>query len=428
VTDRFRKLLAFPRRRHALAARRGSRLRPLAAALVLCLAGPALDPALGTALGQTHDTPARAAMLVDLSSGAILLEKEADMPYPPASMSKLMTLYMAFEALDKGLISMEDEFRTSARAAAMGGSKMFIREGELVSVENLLRGIIVQSGNDAAVALAEALAGTEDAFAERMNERAADVGLTHSHFRNATGWPDPEQYMSMRDLAHLAILLIEQFPQYYPMFAETEFTWEGIEQHNRNPLLGLGIGADGLKTGHTEEAGYGLVASAKRDDRRIVMAIAGLSGVSERSQEAERLINWAFRAFETRRLYAKGEGLVAAPVWIGAAPRVMLAPERDVIVTAPYGNIEKAALKIRYDAPVEAPIVAGQRIGSIEIAVPDLPPFSVPLVATAGVERGGFVTRVQAAAELLLGEIIPADMNPAELIPTNLLPSGMQPG
>ncbi len=393
---------------------------------MLCLA--AVSPAVSPAIGQTHDTPAGAAMVVDLSSGATLLEKQAEVPLPPASMSKLMTLYMAFEALDKGLISMEDEFRTSSGAAAMGGSKMFIREGELVSVENLLRGIIVQSGNDAAVALAEALAGTEDAFAERMNERAADIGLTQSHFRNATGWPDPEQYMSVHDLVRLASLLIEQFPQYYPMFAETEFTWDGVDQRNRNPLLTLGIGADGLKTGHTEEAGYGLVGSAKRGDRRIVVAIAGLSGVGERSHEAERLINWAFRAFETRRLYAKGEGLVEAPVWIGAASRVALAPERDVIVTAPYGNIEKAALKIRYDAPVEAPIEAGQRIGSIEIAVPDLPPFSVPLVATAAIERGGFITRVQAAAELLLGELIPGDVNPTELIPASLLPSGMQPG
>ncbi len=399
--------------------------RWLAAVVALALACPAL---VEGALCQTHDTPARAAMVVDLTSGATLLEKEADMPLPPASMSKLMTLYMAFAALDKGLISLDDEFRTSSRAAAMGGSKMFIREGELVSVENLLRGIMVQSGNDAAVALAEALAGTEDAFAARMNERAADLGLSQSHFANATGWPDPEQHMSMRDLVLLATLIIERFPQFYPMFAETKFSWDGVEQHNRNPLLTLGIGADGLKTGHTEEAGYGLVASAKRGDRRVVLAIAGLDGPGERSHEAERLINWAFRAFETRRLYAKGEGLVAAPVWIGATPKVMLAPERDVIVTAPYGNIDKAALKIRYNSPVEAPIAEGQRIGSIEIAVPDLPPFSVPLVATVAVERGGFLPRVQAAAELLLGELIPDDLMPADLIPADLIPARLLPG
>jgi D-alanyl-D-alanine carboxypeptidase (penicillin-binding protein 5/6) len=406
--------------------------RLVAAALALALAGPALGTWLGTglgaALGQTHDTPARAAIIVDLSSGATLFEKDADLPLPPASMSKLMTLYMAFEALDRGLISMDDEFRTTAGAAGMGGSKMFIREGELVSVENLIRGVVVQSGNDAAVALAEALAGTEEAFAERMNERAADIGLTNSHFANATGWPDPEQHMSMRDLARLASLLIEQFPQYYPMFAETEFAWDGVKQQNRNPLLGLGIGADGLKTGHTEEAGYGLVGSAKRGDRRIVLAIAGLDSVGARSHEAERLVNWAFRAFETRQLYSAGEGLVEAPVWIGAVPRVMLAPARDVTVTAPYGNIEKAALKVRYDAPLEAPIAEGQRVGSIEIAVPDLPPFSVPLVATTAVERGGFVTRVRAAAELLLGKLVPRDLIPADFAPADLLPAGLAPG
>ena len=405
----------------------GGARRLLVALASLALAIPALGMAAGPALGQMHDTPARAAMVVDLTSGATLLEKEADLPLPPASMSKLMTLYMAFEALEKGLISMEDEFRTSARAAAMGGSKMFIRDGELVSVEDLVRGIVVQSGNDAAVALAEALAGTEEAFAERMNERGADIGLTNSHFANATGWPHPDQHMSMRDLVRLASLLIERFPQYYPLFAETEFSWDGVEQQNRNPLLGLGIGADGLKTGHTEEAGYGLVASAKRGDRRVVMAIAGLDSAASRSHEAERLINWAFRAFETRRLYSAGQGLHEAPVWIGAAPRVTLAPERDVTVTAPFGNIEKAALKIRYDAPVEAPVEAGQRVGSIEIAVPDLAPFSVPLVATEAVERGGFLARVQAAAELLLGEVIPVDVIPADLIPADLLPASLLP-
>jgi D-alanyl-D-alanine carboxypeptidase (penicillin-binding protein 5/6) len=405
-------------------------MRRLAAAfsaatvVAFALAGAGLA---GAARGQAHDTPARAAMVVDMTSGATLLEKQADLALPPASMSKLMTLYMAFEALDGGLISLDDEFRTSARAAAMGGSKMFIREGELVSVEDLLRGIVVQSGNDAAVALAEALAGTEEAFAARMNERAADLGLSNSHFANATGWPHPDQHMSMRDLVRLATLLIEEFPQFYPMFAETEFAWDGVEQQNRNPLLGLGIGADGLKTGHTEEAGYGLVASAVRGDRRVVMAIAGLDGPGARAHEAERLINWAFRAFETRRLYKEGEGLVEAPVRIGAAPRVTLAPERDVTVTAPYGNIEKAALTIRYDAPVEAPVAAGQRVGSVEIAVPDLAPFSVPLVATAAVERGGFLSRMRAAAELLLGEVIPADVIPAHLIPADLLPASLQP-
>jgi D-alanyl-D-alanine carboxypeptidase (penicillin-binding protein 5/6) len=374
--------------------------RALALIAALALGAPAFAQTL-------QDTPARAALVVDLSSGATLLDKNADERLPPASMLKLMTLYMVFEALERGGLSLEDEFRTSPHAASMGGSKMFIREGELVSVESLLRGVIVQSGNDAAVALAEGLAGTEEHFAERMNQRAAELGLTNSHFANATGWPHPDQFMSSRDLVHLATLIIENFPDYYAMFAETDFTWDDVHQENRNPLLSLGIGADGLKTGHTEEAGYGLVGSAKRGDRRIVMAIAGLGSSGERAREAERLINWAFTAFETRELYAKGEALAEAPVWIGSATTVGLAPARDVVITAPYGNIDRAALKVVYDGPVPAPIEAGDRIGRLEILVPDLPPVTVPLVATEAVAPGGFLTRVQAAAELLLGNVIP---------------------
>lgn len=375
-------------------------MRAVALVAALAMAAPALAEPL-------QDTPAKAALVVDLSSGATLIEKNADEHLPPASMLKLMTLYMVFEALERGNLSMSDEFRTSAKAASMGGSKMFIREGELVSVEDLVRGVIVQSGNDAAVALAEGLAGTEEAFARRMNQRAEELGLEDSYFENSTGWPHPDQYMSSRDLVEIATLLIEQFPQYYPMFAETEFSWDGVHQQNRNPLLSLGIGADGLKTGHTQEAGYGLVASAKRGDRRIVMTIGGMENSAERAQEAERLINWAFRAFETRKLFTSGEELVRAPVWIGSASRVGLAPARNVVITAPYGSIDQAKLRIIYDGPVAAPIKKGAAIGRLEIIVPDIPPVNVPLLATEAVERGGFLTRIQAATQLLLGNIMP---------------------
>ena len=372
----------------------------LAALAALCLSA-------GLVAAQSQGTPARSALVVDITSGAVLLEKDATRALPPASMSKLMTLNMVFEALDQGLISMNDKFRISKRASQMGGSKMFIREGELVSIQDLVRGVIVQSGNDAAVALAEALAGTEEAFAERMNQRAVDLGLLNSSFANATGWPDPRQLMSARDLVTLTTRLIQEFPQYYPMFAETTFTWDGIEQKNRNPLLTLGVGADGLKTGHTEEAGYGLAASAVRGKRRIVMVITGLSSKSERRHEAERLINWAFRAFETRQLYAAGEGLIEAPVWIGSSASVTLAPERDITVTAPFGALDKASLKVRYAGPVPAPISEGQQIGHVVISVPDLEPVKVPLVATHTVERGGFLTRVQAAGKLLVLNVLP---------------------
>jgi len=373
----------------------------LIAAAILVLIAPA------GSLAQSQGTPAKAALVIDMNSGAVLLEKDADMPIPPASMSKLMTLYMVFEALEQGVISMDDKFRTSPRAAAMGGSKMFIRDGELVRVEDLVRGVVVASGNDAAVALAEALAGTEEKFAERMTKRGKDLGLENSVFTNSTGWPHPDHRMTARDLATLAIRLIEDYPEHYTMFLEQDFSWDGVAQKNRNPLLGLGVGADGLKTGHTEEAGYGLVASAKRGDRRVVMVISGLETKSERRHEAERLINWAFRAFETRQLYAKGEGLIQAPVWIGSSGTVTLSPARDVTVTAPYGTLDRTKLKIRYEGPVPAPIEAGQKIGTIEIAVPELPVVTVPLVAAHAVEKGGFLTRVQAAGQLLLKSVLP---------------------
>ncbi|MCH8951351.1 MAG: D-alanyl-D-alanine carboxypeptidase [Proteobacteria bacterium] len=374
--------------------------RYLVGVLFLVLAG--LPGAAQTAFGQTQTTPAREAIVIDMTSGAVLLEKNADTPIPPASMSKLMTLDLVFEALESGRLALDDSFRTSARAAAMGGSKMYIRSGESVSVEDLLRGVIVQSGNDAAVALAEAISGTEEAFAVLMNQRAADLGLTNSHFVNATGWPDPRHRMSPRDLATLAARIITRYPRHYAMFAETDFTWDNITQPNRNPLLGAGIGADGLKTGHTAEAGYCLVASAKRGERRILLVVTGLQSKQQRRQEAERLINWAFRAFETTRLYQAGETVAEAEVWIGAVDTVALAPARDLIVTAPYGMLEKAEITAHIVEPVEAPVAAGAVLGRLEVALPGIAPVSVPLVAAEAVERGGAAARLEAAARLLI--------------------------
>jgi D-alanyl-D-alanine carboxypeptidase (penicillin-binding protein 5/6) len=235
-----------------------------------------------------------------------------------------------------------------------------------------------------------------------MNQHAAEIGLTKSHFVNATGWPAPEHRMSPRDLATLAERMVTVHAEYYPMFAETEFTWDDITQRNRNPLLGLGIGADGLKTGHTEEAGYGLVASAKRGQRRVILVVTGLDSPQQRSQEAERLINWAFRAFESKRLYAAGEPVVEADVWIGAAAKLALAPARDVIVTAPYGMLDQAEVTAHFRDPVPAPVAAGDEVGRLEIAVPGVAPVSVPLVAAQPVETGGVVARLKAAASLLI--------------------------
>jgi len=378
--------------------------RTLVGVFLLVLAG--LAGTTQPALGQTQATPAREAIVIDLTSGAVLLDKNSDTPVPPASMSKLMTLAVVFDALETGRLALGDSFRTSAKAAAMGGSKMYIRSGETVSIENLLRGVIVQSGNDAAVALAEAISGTEDAFAALMNQQAADLGLTNSHFTNATGWPDPRHRMSPRDLAILAEHIITGYPQYYGIFAETDFTWDNITQPNRNPVLGAGIGADGLKTGHTAEAGYCLVASARRGERRILLVVTGLESKQQRRQEAERLINWAFRAFETTRLYKAGEPVAEAAIWIGAADKVALAPVRDLIVTVPYGMLEKAEISVHFPEPVEAPVAAGAVLGRIEVALPGVTPVSVPLVAAEAVERGGFIARLEAAARLLMRRLL----------------------
>jgi D-alanyl-D-alanine carboxypeptidase (penicillin-binding protein 5/6) len=348
--------------------------RPLAtlavAALAIFIAAPAQS--------QTFDTSARTALVVDMQTGAELLSKDADVPYPPASMSKLMTLNMVFEALQSGRLTLDDTFRVSTRAWKMQGSSMFLKEGERVRVADLLRGVIVQSGNDACVVIAENLSGSEEAFAK----------------------------MSARDLVTIASRIISDFPEFYPYFAETDFTWDGIAQKNRNPLLALDIGADGLKTGHTQEAGYGLVGSAKRGDRRIVFAITGMESTSARSVESERILEWAFRQFENVERYKAGDRIGEAEVWIGAQKTVGLTTEEDVLVTVPYGAADKVAAQIRYRGPVEAPIAKGDRIAELVLNIPDMPPIVRPLVAADDVERGGYLTRLGAAASVLMARVL----------------------
>jgi D-alanyl-D-alanine carboxypeptidase (penicillin-binding protein 5/6) len=349
------------------------------------------------------DTAARSAMVVDMTSGVVLMAKNEDVPIPPASMSKLMTLNMVFEALAQGRLSLDEKFRVSEKAWKMGGSRMFVREGDRIRIEDLIRGIIIQSGNDACVVLAEGLAGSETAFAARMTERARELGLTNSRFANATGWPHPDHRMSARDLISLSRRLMTEFPQYYGYFAETEFTWDGVTQKNRNPLLYLDMGADGLKTGHTEEAGYGLVGSAVRGDRRIAFMITGLDSAKARSVESERIATWAFREFKTAPVAVPGQIVGEATVWIGATDTVALTPAQTIIATAPYGGLDKVETVIRYNGPIEAPITAGQQIAELVITAPGLDPIVAPLVAAHSVEKGGVVARVSGAVQLLLG-------------------------
>ncbi|WP_223425576.1 D-alanyl-D-alanine carboxypeptidase family protein [Tateyamaria pelophila] len=366
---------------------------------------------LATALPATaFETRATAAYVYDQTTGTVLLNKNADDPLPPASMSKLMTLYVAFEAIKRGQLRMTDELVVSAHANSFGGSTLFLKTGERVTVEELMRGIIVLSGNDACVVIAEALSpdGTEGGFARMMTRRAQDMGLTNSTFINSSGWPAAGHRMSMRDLGELATRLIEDFPEFYPMFAETEFLFDATEsanRYNRNPLLKLGIGADGLKTGHTQEAGYGLTGSAKQGDRRIVFVLSGLDTTAIRAQEAEAIVNWAFRQFAERTLASEGQRITTAPVWEGAEPVVGLVPAEDISVLLPVLASKEVAAEVVFKGPIQAPIVAGTPLAELVLQPEGLPEQRFSLVAEADVAHGGFLARISTAAMSLFDQI-----------------------
>ena len=354
-----------------------------ALAVVGVLAALLLRPALAL------ETEAREAVLVDAESGRVLFEKNADELMPPSSMTKIMTLYLVFERLADGRLTMEDTLPVSERAWRKGGSKMFVEVGDRVSIENLLRGIIIQSGNDACIVVAEGLSGTEDAFAREMTKRGREIGLTSSTFKNSTGWPDPEHRMTARDLNLLALRTILDFPQYYHYFVETTFTWSDITQSNRNPLLYKNMGADGLKTGHTQEAGYGLTASAVRDGRRLVLVVNGLPSERARSEESERLIEWGFREFSNYELFSAGEEVDRAEVWLGAEESVPLTLAEPVAVTLSHREHEEMTVSVLYDAPVPAPVAEGQELAVLRISAPGMDPIEYPLYAATNVEKVG---------------------------------------
>ena len=356
----------------------------------------------GADAAPTYESPARAAILIEAATGQALFAKNADEALPPASMSKLMTAYMVFERLKEGSLSLDDTFPVSEKAWRKQGSKMFVAVGTRVAVGDLLQGIIVQSGNDACIVVAEGLAGSEEAFAERMTRRAREIGLSNSTFRNASGWPDPEHRMSVRDLALLAHMIIEQFPEYYHYYSQDEFEYNGIKQRARNPLLSAGIGADGLKTGYTEEAGYGLVASAVRDGRRLIMVITGLASAAERARESERLLEYGFREFSLYPLFAAGDVVEQAEVWLGDAGTVPLVPERDVALTLSREARRDLQVTVAYDSPVPAPIAAGTRVADLVVTAPGMEPIAVPLVAGRTVRGAGFVGRMTGALGYLL--------------------------
>ena len=368
--------------------------------LILCLLGPA----------SALETRAKTGFIIDYSTGTVLLEKNADQPVPPASMSKLMTLYVAFEFIHSGKLSLTETLRVSQHAANYGGSTMFLDTSDRVKVEDLLRGIIVLSGNDACAVIAEALSpdGTEAGFARIMTERAKQIGLSSSSFKNSNGWPAEGHLMSMRDLALLAGRLISEFPEFYPMFSEVEFEFDGrapANTRNRNPLLGLGIGADGLKTGHTSEAGYGLVGSAKQGDRRIVFALSGMSSVQERAEEAEAVVNWAFRQFVQKSFGSKGIRIAEVDLWNGADRSVGVVLGNDLKVLVPVLGDEQVSFELEYENPIPAPVKKGQKIAVLKVHPKGLPETEVPLLAEKDVAVGGFFAHLSTAAKTLLNRV-----------------------
>ena len=354
---------------------------------------------------QAFETSAKAAYVVDQTTGTVLLTKNADEPLPPASMSKLMTLYMAFEAVQTGRLTLDETLPVSKHATTYKGSTMFLQEGERVSVEDLLRGIIVLSGNDACVVLAEALAGTEAQFARQMTQRAVQMGMTNTTLQNSNGWPKAGHRMSVRDLGLLANRIITDFPQFYPMFAEEEFLFDEKEsqnRYNRNPLLGLGIGADGLKTGHTAEAGYGLVGSAKQGDRRLIFVISGLETAQARAQESEAIVNWGLRQFAQTPLGNAGQKIADAPVTIGAEPTVGLELAENLNVLVPTATSEPLKAEVIFRGPFRAPISKGDELAELVITPDGLPETRVPLLADRDIAPYGFKDRILAAAQHLL--------------------------
>jgi len=386
--------------------------------VLLATAASVLFAGAAPAAAPTFDTPARVAYLIDVSSGAVLYAKNADVRMPPASMAKMMTVDVAFELIDKGQLPLSKMCTVRPETwqkwhGPAAGSTMFLSPNEQVSVENLLHGIVTLSGNDASVVLAECIAGTEQAFTGQMNEQARKIGLTNSHFGTANGWPDNGvTYVSARDLATLARSEIEKhYALYKKFYSQPNFTWgktlgsgQDITQANRNPILGKVPGADGLKTGHTDEAGYGFTGSADQNGRRLIEVLAGLPSWNARVEESTRLIQWGFNAWSAKPLFKSGQQVGTAKVQLGSSSEVSLVAPRDLAVTVPAGLATGAtSMKIRYNGPLTAPIAKGQEVGQLVVTTGDTPPQIVPLVAGEDVSRAGFFGRIWLGLKSLFG-------------------------
>lgn len=347
------------------------------------------------------DTKAKNMILMDYTTGEYLYEKDIAEPIPPASMSKLMTVYMIFDKIRDGSLSLDDTFKVSENAwrkggAASGGSTMFLAIGDEVTVEQVLKGIIIQSGNDACIVAAENISGDEDSFVDAMNKKAKEIGLNNSNFANVTGLPHPDHRMSVEDLAHLARKIIADYPQFYHFFSQKEFIYNNIRQGNRNPLLYSMPYADGLKTGHTDEAGFCLTASAKKGDRRIIGVMTGLSSNKERSDEADKMMSWGFREYNNYTLKQKGDKIGDLPVWYGIDKTVPMVVSEDIVMTIKKNLRNQVKMTAVYDKPVKAPIQMGQQLGVLKIEVPEKPVKEVPLVAGQTINKVGLWGKIVA--------------------------------
>ncbi|MCB1682361.1 MAG: D-alanyl-D-alanine carboxypeptidase [Rhodospirillales bacterium] len=353
------------------------------------------EPALQTAAKQAY--------VIDYDTGAVLYEKDADTRMPTASMSKVLTMYLVFEALKNGRLKLDDELLVSEKAWKTQGSKMWVPVHEKVKVDDLIQGVIIQSGNDATIVLAEGLAGSEDAFAAAMNKKAKELGMEHSHFMNASGWPDPDHYSTPHDLAILAKHVIEDFPEYYHYYSEKEFTYNKIKQGNRNPLLYRGIGVDGIKTGHTDEAGYGLIASGTQDGRRVIAVLSGMKDQQERADESARLVQWALGSFTNISLFKEGKEIERIPVAMGAGDSVGIKVADPLMVTVPKMDQDSVSVDITYKSPLIAPVTIGQNVGQATVHIPGVKDMTVPLVTIGEVKEAGFFGKLLEKAKMIIG-------------------------
>lgn len=381
-------------------------MKQLSASLIAtsCLALIASAP-LAAAAVPTIDTAAQTAIVIDYDTGAVLYDKNAEQRIPPASMSKIMTAYVVYSYLKAGRVKLDDTLPVSQKAWAKhktNESNMFVPLGAQVKVEDLIRGMIIQSGNDACVVLAEGLAGSTDAFVEQMNQTAQKLGLKDSHFADVDGLPDPDEYVTAHDLAILAADLIRDFPEYFHYDSEKEFTYNGIKQGNRNPLLYKDLGVDGMKTGHTEEAGYGITVTALRGGRRIVEVLSGMKSMNARSQESEKLLSWAYREWADYKLVKAGDPIDDAPVWLGTTATVPATVKSDLLVSLPRNARSSMKVSVAYDHPAPAPVAQGQQVGTLQVTANDMTPVQVPLVAAKPVDKVGGLSRAALAAGYLL--------------------------